>query len=161
MGKKNKADKANRNRLMIGGLQKNYGPKDTVLVGGVPTPQPEIVATLQAEIDAGDRTASAEASYHKAVADEEAATAKADAVFLDLKHYFLVTLKNAPEKLKDYGLEPPTKKTPTAATKAAAATKQRETRVLRGTKGKRQRAAVKATTPAAPPPAPTTPTTKS
>jgi hypothetical protein len=163
MGKQSKADKAQRNRLMIGGLQKNYTAKDSIPVGGVATPQPQIIASLQAETDAGDRTATAEAAFHKAVADEEAAGKAADTTFLDLKHYFLATLKNAPDKLKDYGLELPTKKTPSTATKAAAAAKQKATRALRGTKGKRQKAAIKATTPAtaSATPAPATPATKS
>jgi hypothetical protein len=140
----NKGNKANRNRLMIAGVQKHYGPKDTVLVDGVPTPQPDVVSTLQAAVDADDKTASAEAAYHKTVADGQAASTKADALFLSLKDYFLVIYKKDPTTLKDYGLAPVVKRTPSAATKAAAAAKQKATRALRGTKGKRQKAPVKA-----------------
>lgn len=162
----NKGNKANRNRLMIAGVQKHYGPKDTVLVDGVPTPQPQVVATLQAAVDADDKTASSEAAFHKAVSDGRDANAKGDALFLSLKEYFLVIHKKDPETLKDYGLARVVKRKPSAVTKAAAAEKQRATRKLRGTRGKRQKAPVKSPAivmvpePAAPPtPATSTTTT--
>lgn len=155
----NKANRINRNRQMIAGLQKNYTTKQTVPVDGVDTPQPQVVAVLQASNDAADATAAAEAAYHKAVADEAAAYAAGDATYLSLKDYFLLMNKKTPEALADYGLEPETRKTPTVATKAAAAQKQQATRVLRGTKGPKQRKAITAS--AAPAPAPATPATAS
>jgi phage-related minor tail protein len=151
----NKVNRINRNRLMIAGLDKNYTAKQTVLVDGVATLQPQVIAVLQAPSDAADVTAAAEAAYHKAVADENAANAAADATFLSLKNYFLLVNKKTPEVLADYGLEPVVKKVPTAATKAAAAVKQQATRAARGTKGPKQRKAITAS--AAPAPAPATP----
>lgn len=165
MGKPSKIERINRNRQMIAGLQKNYTTKQTVLVDGVATPQPQVVAVLQASNDAADATTAAEAAYHKAVADEDAANAAADTAFLSLKDYFLLANKKTPEVLADYGLEPETRKEPSAATKAAAAQKLRATRALRGTKGPKQRKAITASDAAAPAPvtqatAPgTTPTT--
>jgi hypothetical protein len=139
----NKGNKANRNRLMIAGVQKHYGPKDTVLVDGVPTPQPQVVATLQAAVDADDKTASSETAFHKAVSDGRAANAEGDAMFLSLKEYFLVIHKKDPQTLKDYGLSLVVKHKPSTLTKAAATEKQKATRKLRGTQGKRQKAPVK------------------
>jgi hypothetical protein len=138
----NKATKNDRNRIMIAGVQKHYGPNDTVLVAGVATPQPSVVATLQAPIDAGDKTAAAEATFHKAVADEAALVAAADTLFLALKTHFLDVYKKAPDTLKDYGLTPIVRRQPSAATKMAAAAKAKATRALRGTKGSRQKAAI-------------------
>jgi hypothetical protein len=142
-----KADKANRNNLMIAGLEKNYTAKQTVLVDGVATLQPQVIAVLQASNDAQSATAVAEAAYHKAVADEAAAEAAADATYLSLKGYFLLVNKKTPEVLADYGLEPVVKQVPTAATKAAAAKKRAATVAARGVVGKRKRAAI--TAPAA------------
>jgi hypothetical protein len=149
----NKVKRINRNRLMIAGLQKNHVATDTVLVDGVPVPQNQLVATFQASSDAADATAAAEVAYHKAVADEDAANAKADTTFTSLKEYFLVVNKSTPLVLNDYGLEPVVKSPPTVATKAAAVVKLRATRAARGTKGKKQAAAIKALPAASPAPA--------
>jgi len=149
----NKAAKSNRNRLMIAGLEKNYSAKQTVLVDGVATPQPQVIAVLQASNDAADATAAAEAAYHKAVADEAAAEVAADATYTFLRSYFLLLNKKTPEVLPDYGLEPVVRQVPTAATKAAAAAKRKATVAARGVVGKRKRAAVTAPAPAVTPPA--------
>jgi hypothetical protein len=157
----NKAAKTNRNRLMIAGLEKNYTAKQTVLVDGVATLQPQIIAVLQGYSDAADATAAAEAAYHKAVADEAAADAAADATYLSLKDLFLLMNKKTPEVLPDYGLQPVVKQVPTPAVKAAAALKRKATVAARGVVGKRKRAAVTAPAPAVTPPAPTSTTPKS
>jgi hypothetical protein len=154
----NKAEKANRNRLMIAGVQKHYGANDTILVDGVPTKQTDIVARLQAPVAAADSTATSEAAFHKAVADEKAANATADATFQGLKSYFLSIYATSTETLADYGLSAVVKKEPSAATKAAAVAKREATRAARGTGAKNQPAAVTAPAPAATPPA-STPTT--
>jgi len=161
MPKTNKVTRINRNRLMIAGLEKNYTAKQTVLVDGVATLQPQIIAVLQASSDAADATAAAEAAYHKAVADEAAADAASDATYLSLKEYFLILNKKTPEALSDYGLQPVVKQVPTAAVKAAAAAKRKATVAARGVVGKRKRAAVTAPAPAVTPPASTVTTPKS
>jgi len=153
----NKAKKADRNRQMAAGVQKHYGPNDTILVDGVPTKQPDIVAKLTAPIAASDVTTANEAAFHKAVADEAAANAAADATYQGLKSYFLSIYASSTATLADYGLLAPVKQVPSAATKAAAAVKRKATIAARGVVGKRKRAAVKAP---APPPAPATPTPK-
>jgi hypothetical protein len=156
----NKAKKANRNRQMIAGVQKHYGPNDTILVDGVPTKQTDVVAKLTAPIAAGDATAAAEAAFHKAVADEEAASTAADATYQGLKSYFLSIYATSSENLADYGLSVTVPKVPTAATKAAAAAKRKATLEARGVVGKRKRAAVKAPAPEATAPAAAVPTPK-
>ena len=156
-----KADKSNRNNLMIAGLEKNYTAKQTILVDGVATLQPQVIAVLQAANDASSATAAAEAAYHKAVADEAAAEAAADVTYLSLKAYFLLSNKKTPQVLSDYGLEPVAKQVPTAEVKAAAAKKRAATVAARGVVGKRKRAAITAPAPAATTPAPAVTTPKS
>jgi hypothetical protein len=152
---RSKADRINQFRQMIAGLEKNYTPQQTILADGIPTLQPQIIAVLKAPIDAVDATTAADAAYHKAVADEGAANVAADATFLSVKEYLLLANKKTPDKLADYGLKPETRKKPSAATKAAAIEKMIATREARGTKGPKQRKAIKA--PAAPAPAPAEP----
>lgn len=134
MSKSNKVNRNERNRKMIGGLQKNYKPTDTVLVGGVPTPQPTVVAVLQASNDATDKAAAAEVAYHQAVAEQDAANVAADATYQELKDYLLVVHKSTPQVLGDYGLAAVVKKTPTVQTKAAAQAKAKATRDAHGAK---------------------------
>lgn len=129
---------------MAAGVQKHFGPNDTILVDGVPTKQPDVVARLLAPESAGGLTTTAEAAFHKAVADEAAADQVADDTYQGLKSYFLSILKKQPEVLADYGLTLVVPRVPTAATKAAAAAKRKATLAARGPVGKRQRAAVKA-----------------
>ena len=155
MNKLNKVNRISRNRLMIAGLEKNYTATQTVLVGGVATLQPLVIAVLQASSDTADVTAAAEAAYHKAVANEAAANAAADAAYLSLKDYFLIVNKKTPEVLASYGVEPVVKQVPTAATKAAAAAKRKATLAARGVVGTRKRAAI-----TAPAPVTTTPATQ-
>jgi hypothetical protein len=149
----NKASKSNRNRQMIAGVQKHYGPNDTVLVDGVPTKQTEVVAKLQAPITASDATATAEAAFHTAVANEDAATTAADTTYQGLKSYFLSIYATTSEVLADYGVSIVVPKPPSAATKAAAAAKRKATLAARGVVGTRKRAAITAPAPAATPPA--------
>jgi hypothetical protein len=151
----NKADKVNRNRQMIAGVQKHYGPNDTILVDGVLQKQTDVVAKLQAPITASDVTASNEAAFHKAVADEDAADKAADVAYQGLKSYFLSVHKTEATTLADYGLTVTVRRVPTAATKAAAAAKRKATLAARGVTGTRKRAAITApatavTTPTAP-----------
>jgi hypothetical protein len=157
----NKAKKINRNRQMIAGVQKHYGPNDTILVDGVPTKQTDVVAKLQAPITASDATATAEAAFHGAVSQEEAANTAADTTYQGLKSYFLSIYATSTGTLADYGLSVVVKKEPTAATKAAAAAKRKATVAARGVVGKRKRAAVTAPAPAVTPPASTPTTPKS
>ena len=158
----NKAKKSNRNRQMIAGVQKHYGPNDTILVDGVPMKQTDIVLKLTAPIAASDVTAASEAAFHKAVAEEDAATTAADTMYSGLKSYFLSIYATTSETLADYGLSITVPKGPTAATKAAAAAKRKATLAARGVVGKRKRAAVTAPAPAVTTPAAavTTPTPK-
>ncbi len=157
----NKAKKTNRNRQMIAGVQKHYGPSDMILVNGVPTKQTDVVATLQAPITASDATATAEAAFHTAVSKEDAASTAADTTYQGLKSYFLSIYATTSEVLADYGLALVVPKEPTAAVKAAAAAKRKATLAARGVVGKRKRAAITAPAPAATAPAPTSTTPKS
>ena len=146
----NKQERSESYRVMITGLTTVVGLKGNVTIKGVATKTTEAVSTLQAGIDAPGKTATAEAAFHKAVADEKVAVADAHAMYQGVKDYALVQYANQPTVLAALGISAPQKRKPSVATKAAAADKQRATRAKLGTKGKRQKAAAKAAPAAAP-----------
>jgi hypothetical protein len=126
------------------------------------------VKALQASIDAADATNATEAVFHKAVATERAANARLTPS--GLKTFVMAQYKTSPDTLAEFGLTPPTRRVPDAATVAGAVEKRAATRTARHTMRKRQKESVKGTVPeptpsvpvasapvAAPPvPAPTT-----
>jgi len=137
-------------RAMITGVTAQAGTTGSIPLKGVVTATGVILAALQAAIDAPANTTAAEAKFHQAVADEQAANARAHEVYLGVKDFALVQWGNQPAVLAQLGLEVPQKKSPTAATKAAAAAKAKATRVKLGTKGKKQKKAALAAAPADP-----------
>jgi hypothetical protein len=138
---------------MIVGVQKHYGANDTISVNGVLMKQTDIVAKLQAPITASDTTAASEAAFHKAVADEDATEAAADATYKGLKATLVPQYAGSTDSLADYGLSVTVKRVPSAATVAAAVEKRKATLAARGVVGKRKRAAITAPAPAAATPA--------
>jgi hypothetical protein len=129
---RSKTKKNERNRKMIGGLNKNYKPTDIIPVDGIPKVQSDIVKSLEGQIDAADKTAAAETAHHEAVVAEKVADEAGDATFAGLKKYFGSVYASAPATMGDFGLEPPKKPRPlTAEQKAAAAAKRKATRAAK------------------------------
>jgi hypothetical protein len=135
MSSKSKVTKIESYRAMIGGVQTNVGATQTIAIRGVATAQPVIVGTLQGYVDAADAASAALAAYHEAVAKQKSAAAAASAVYLGVKAYALAEYGNKPTTLETFGLQVPVRKTPTAATKAAAVAKRKAKRTARGTTG--------------------------
>jgi hypothetical protein len=143
----NKVTKIEKYRAMITGVQTNVGTKATVAIQGTATSQPVILSTLQGFIDAADATAAALATYREAVAKQKVAAAAANGVYLGVKAYALAQYGNLPSTLGEFGLQAPVRKTPDAATKAAAVAKRKATRAARGTTGKLAKAKITGQTP--------------
>ncbi len=72
----NKDTTVNRIRQAIGGIQANFAATPTILLDATPTKPSDAVATLQAAIDAIDKTAIAEAAFHAAVAAQQGPAAE-------------------------------------------------------------------------------------
>ena len=149
-----KPTRSDRNRKAIVGVQKHYAALATVIIDGVPRTPASIVQTLQGSIDGADATAAAAATFHKAVEDEKQAIAEGNAMYQGLKALVVSQFKTSPETLADFGITPPSRRVPDAATVATAVEKRDATRAARHTMGKRQKEQVKGTV-AAPAPAPT------
>jgi hypothetical protein len=161
---KRKRDKTiNNNRQAIAGVQKHFATTPTLVLDGTPTTPKDVIATLQAAIDAIDAAGAAEKAFHDKVAAQHAALAKGDAVLKALKALVKNQLGSAEGVMGDFGFTTPKRKTPDEATKAAAVAKRAATRAARAarhTMGKRQKANVKGEAKPAPatPPAATKPT---
>jgi hypothetical protein len=157
--KTNKDKTINKNRQAIAGVQKHFASTPSVVLDGTPTTPKDVIATLQAAIDATDAAASAEKAFHDAVAVQHAAIAKGNALHKALKMLVTNQLGSAESIFGDFGFSTPKRRVPTEATKAAAVAKRGETRKARHTMGSRQKASIKGAQPApAPANTPTKPT---
>src|ERR1700729_1363652 len=128
---KSKVTRIGSYRAMITGVQTNVGTTTSIAIQGIATTQPVIVSTLQGFIDAADAAAAALAAYREAIAKQKLAAAAANTVYLGVKAYALAQFGNLPTKLDTFGLQAPTRKTPDAATTAAAVARREAIRTAK------------------------------
>jgi predicted Fe-Mo cluster-binding NifX family protein len=146
------------------GVTKYLTALPTLLLAGVVTTATKINAVFQADIDTSTALDAAEADVAQKRAVQKAARAAAIAERSDLKAYILGNYgEQAVQMLADFGFDPPKPRgAQTVASKAQAVAQGKATRAARGTKGAKQKAAIKgvvATPAAEPAPAPATPVT--
>lgn len=140
----------NRIRLAIAGIQKYYAGSQTLVLDGQTVPTATVLATLTGATSAIDGATTAEKAFHDAVAAQNAAVAAAVALLANLKVLVTNQYGKKGTATADFGFAPGTRKTPDAATKAAAVEKRAATRAARGTKGPRAKKAIKGQVPATP-----------
>ncbi len=141
--KSTKAATVARLQAMILGLQKRF-PNGQFTLENQAFTTGTLVPLFQKLIDAIHQVNAAQASGKVAVATMESTHAEVDQVFLALKRALLNMFGPDAETLADFGLEPRKAPAPkTSEEKAAAAAKMRATREARGTKGKKQKLAIK------------------
>jgi hypothetical protein len=159
MKKKNKTSRMMRDQKLISGLQKHLGTSSGITLLGENRTIAQVVALLQARIDAAGPVAPAHAAWIALVKKERDVVASSDTLVSDLVKYVEVLFSTQPDVLADFGLAP--KSRPHALSieeKSSRLAKARGTRSARKTMGSRQKEKVKgvAETPATPPPPPTT-----
>jgi hypothetical protein len=137
----------NKNRQAIAGVKKHFASTPSLVLDGSPTTPNDVIAALQAAIDAVDAAAAAGKVFHDVTAAQHAAIAKGNAVLKALKMLVNNQLGGAEGVLGDFGFQAPKRKTPDEATKAEAVAKRAATRAARHTMGKRQKAKVKGQPP--------------
>jgi hypothetical protein len=140
----------NRLRLAIAGIQKHFAGTPTLVLDGKTVPTANVLTTLTGATTAIDGATTAEKAFHDAVAAQDAAVAAALALLVDLKTLVVNQFGKKAAATVDFGFAPGTRKTPDAATKAAAVEKRASTRAARGTKGPRAKKAIKGQVPATP-----------
>ena len=154
MQPRNKNTTINAFRQAIAGVQKHFATTPTLALDGTPTTPKDAMAALQDAIDAIDRAATAEKTFHDAVAAQKAAVTTGKALLAALNGLVTNQLGSTEAVLGDFGFTARKRQVPSEATKAAAVAKRAATRSARHTMGKRQKAKVKG---AAAEPAPATP----
>jgi hypothetical protein len=137
-------------RKLAPGILKHLQNLASVTLGDVSYTPAALVQLLQGCADAVDAALTLKAKWQKAVAAARVILLNARPIIRAFKQYLQVTYGNNAEVLQDFGQTPRKTGKPLVETKAQALVKQRATRVLRGTKGKRQKKAIKAGTPASP-----------
>jgi len=144
--KPNKAKALASLQALIAGTQKNT-PNDTLTFGGASYAASALIQLLQSLVtallarDAGVATAK---DLLLALRD---VNAKVSPVVRAYKRFLRAKYGTANQTLADYGLAPDKAPAPlTGAQRVVATAKAKETRKLRGTLGKKQKAEIKATT---------------
>ncbi len=140
----------NRIRLAIAGIQKYLSGSSALVLDGKSVPTATVLATLTGATTAVDGATTAEKAFHDAVAAQDAAVAAALALLVDLKTLVVNQFGQKGAATADFGFAQATRRTPDAATKAAAVEKRAATRAARGTKGPRAKQAIKGQVPATP-----------
>jgi hypothetical protein len=129
---------------LAGGAQKHLsGLPQLVLGSGTFTPA-QVVTQLQSFANLRNSVNTAKAAVSAALEDEKSQGPSMRAFYTAFIAYVRAAYGNSPDVLADFGLPPKKARKPlTAEQKAAAAAKRSSTRAARGTKGKRQKAAIK------------------
>jgi hypothetical protein len=148
----NKAELISNNNQALDGLDKHLSNVKSMPIFGVPTPLSEVKAVLRAAVALQARVAAARAQWKEVIAEARSANAAALRMRRAIKAYLVVHHGDDAEAvLVDFGFDRKPR-AQSVRTKAAAVDKRLETRELRHTMGKRQKALIRA--PSLPPPAP-------
>jgi hypothetical protein len=144
MGGEAKTTKRERNRQAIRGLAKHAAALAGQRLAGQPLDVAILAKTLQKHVDAMDEADRLESARRDVVAQERRLEVVVRKALHDLRSLVTTLLGSSDAVLGDFGFAPHGKPGPkTAAVKAEAVRKSKETRTRRGTTGKRQRAKVK------------------
>ncbi len=118
----------------------------TITLAGDAYKAKDLQAQFQAEVDAVKATEAARTAYQQAVLAEQTVTAEATALRKALRSYLIGTYGATSATVAAFGFAPK-EATVTVETKALAIKKRAATRVARGTKGSKQKKAIKGTVP--------------
>jgi len=132
-------------QALIAGTQK-HTPTGSVSFGNATYAVADLVALLNSVAAALTALNVAQAGAKDALTALRAVMAKVGPVIQGYRRYLRSLYGSATQTLADYGLEPEKPRRPlTTEERAAALQKSEATRKLRGTKGSKQKAAIKAT----------------
>ena len=155
----NRVTQQARDQSLIDGFTKHGATVGTLTIDGKQYAPADLVKVLQARIDALKGVDAARGPYKAALVAQQAELASTHDLVVAVQQALQLMFRSQVDVLGDFGLAPRKRTNPTPATKAAAALKAKATREARGTKGKKQKAAIHGVVPettpeAAPAPAP-------
>ncbi|HEX8796534.1 MAG TPA: hypothetical protein VF765_36540 [Polyangiaceae bacterium] len=138
-------------QALIAGTQKRT-PTGSLTFGNATYAVVDLLALLQSVVVAMTALNAAQAGARDAMSALREVMTKAGPVIRGYRRYLRALYGNATANLADYGMEPEKSPTPlTSEEQAAKVQKALETRKLRGTKGRKQKARIKASDTAAEP----------
>jgi hypothetical protein len=135
-------------KSLIVGIHAEAAPDDPLVIGGKSIRRADLVARLQARIDAAEGVKSARGLLQTAIAYERTVDAEVRPLRAATKMYLQGRYGKSSPELQKFGFTQTRKGKATAQTKASAQTKAKATRVARGTKGTQQKKAIKGAPPA-------------
>jgi len=146
----NKSSRVDRARLLQAGVQQHLANEPSLTLDGKDYKPSDVISICLGFIQAVDAVTAAKATWKATVKSMRTAAATFRAIEVAM-HRFLVSKYGADNSvLADFGFEPKTRKQLPVAEKAVAAEKSVATRQARGTKGTKQKKAIKGNPPATP-----------
>jgi hypothetical protein len=143
----NRTTQQNADQKLVDGLNKHKAQITALPIGGQTLTPAQVIATVQARLDASSAALTAKATANAAVLAERTERTQTKAFVFSLRQVIRSMFGASPDILADFGLAPPKPHKPTPQKKVTAAAKAKATRTLRHTMGKKQKAAIKATGP--------------
>ena len=138
-----KAASLTQMQALIAGTTKVY-PSGSLTFGNATHTVASLVQSLQSLEQAMIALNTAQSAAKDAASALRNLDASVGPLLRDYKRFLLATYGTSTQQLAEFGLQPPKARTPLSTDERAAATaKARATRTARGTKGKKQKAAIK------------------
>jgi hypothetical protein len=138
--KRNKANEAASDGLLIAGIQKHLATT-AVLVNGTSYASADLVKQVQARLDAVNTTIANRAAWQASVKSEEQELLQTQP-FLNALKKAIYTMFSDIDTLADFGLTPHKKAVISPAERVVMAAKAKATRAARHTLGSKQKAAI-------------------
>jgi hypothetical protein len=157
---------------LVKGINTDLAGVDSFVIDGSRLARADLLARFQQTLDAIAAVKAARTALFQAVASQKTTLAQARALRGGVKRFLQTQLGPQNPKLQDFGFTPARVAKTLVTTKAQAKVKATATRAARGTKGRKQKAAIKgdatalpaksgtAAAPPATPPAAATPSAK-
>ena len=121
----------------------NYFPNFKFLIAGQTCTTAQVMTTVEAMLSAANAVVTARKSVSDARVAEQTAKTQYGPFITELRQFIAIAFSSAPSTLAEFLITPKKARTPlTASQRAAAEAKARATRTARGTRGKKQKAAI-------------------
>jgi hypothetical protein len=127
---------------LVNGINTELAGVDPFVLDGTTVPHADLLARIQAVLDAIASVKAARKALQQAIASQKAALAQGRPLRAAMKRYLQANYGPTSPKLQLFGFTPARTPKTLAATKAQAQVKAKSTRAARGTKGKKAKLAI-------------------
>jgi hypothetical protein len=127
---------------LVKGVSTELAGVDSIVLDGTTYARTDLLARIQAALDAFASVKTARTALAQAVASQDAAVAQAKPLRAGVKRFLQLKYGPTSPKLQEFGFTPTRVPVTSVKTKAEAKVKSAATRAARGTKGKKQKAQI-------------------